>query len=351
MTMSGFSYTIVPSREVSDRVDSALKGIAGELAGLRLPGLVCVALGGGYGRGEGGVLHTPDGDRLYNDLDFFVFSEGAGLRQRRRIDAETGRLASEWSGILGVDVDFCRVKEVGELRRVAGTLMYQELLRGWRPVWGSGDLRDWIPGLEPSEVPFSEAARLLLNRGMGLIFAGERLLTGRDDPDFIVRNMNKAVLGSGDALLLAAGAYSWSGCRRREMFPEFARGAGLPEEFAAAYGDAWRYKAEPRPELPPDPLARWRGCRRMFLAAVETVAGAGASVSEVCAGLRRRARGERSVMNLLRRLKHRYGRRFLGRAFDVPTVSLLGRLYRELAASDGYFRCPSDLYGLWTEFN
>ena len=299
--MDGISYTLIPSSEISERVDSVLKGIAEELDKLRLPGLVCVALGGGYGRGEGGVLRTPQGDRLYNDLDFFVFSDGAGAGERRGIDAETARMASERSGELGIDVDFCRVRNVAELRRVAGTLMYQELLRGWRPVWGRGNLRDWIPEREASELPFSEAARLLLNRGMGLVFAGEYLLAGRDAPDFIMRNMNKAVLGSCDAMLLAAGKYCWNGCLRREIFPDFAGEAGLPVDFAAAYEDAWCWKAEPRPELPPDPLARWRECRRMFLTAVETVAGAGASVRDVCAGLRRRGRGERSFGNLLRR--------------------------------------------------
>lgn len=351
--MGEFSYTIIPSPDVAGRVDSALKGIAGALDRLRLPGLACVVLGGGYGRGEGGVLHTPDGDRLYNDLDFFVFSRGAGARARRRIDAETAGLAAEWSGILGVDVDFCRVKDAGRLRGVAGTLMYQELLRGWRPVWGRGELRDWIPETDAQAMPFSEAARLLLNRGMGLVFAGERLSDGADDPDFIVRNMNKAVMGSGDGMLLAAGEYNWSGGRRREIFPEFARRSGLPDAFAAAYEAAWRYKAEPRPELPPEPSAVWRDCRRMFMTAVETVAGAGAgaSVSEVCAGLRRRGRGGRSFGNLLRCLKHRGGWRLLGMAFDAPVVSLLGRLYREMAAADGYFRCPADLYGLWKEFN
>lgn len=35
-----------------------------------------LALGGGYGRGEGGVLTTTAGDRPYNDLEFYVLVRG-----------------------------------------------------------------------------------------------------------------------------------------------------------------------------------------------------------------------------------------------------------------------------------
>ena len=39
--------------------------------------LEAVLLGGGYGRGEGGVLITQAGDQPYNDLEFYVFLRGA----------------------------------------------------------------------------------------------------------------------------------------------------------------------------------------------------------------------------------------------------------------------------------
>ena len=40
---------------------------------MRLPALAGVVLGGGYGRGEGGVKILPDGSRrLSNDIDFYA---------------------------------------------------------------------------------------------------------------------------------------------------------------------------------------------------------------------------------------------------------------------------------------
>ncbi len=35
-----------------------------------------LALGGGYGRGEGGVLKMPAGDQPYNDLEYYVLVRG-----------------------------------------------------------------------------------------------------------------------------------------------------------------------------------------------------------------------------------------------------------------------------------
>ena len=53
------------------RVSEAIKAIGGEIDSLRVPRLQGVVLGGGYGRGEGGVI----GGALSNDLDFFAVTE------------------------------------------------------------------------------------------------------------------------------------------------------------------------------------------------------------------------------------------------------------------------------------
>ena len=49
--------------------------------------LEAVVLGGGYGRGEGGVLKTEAGDRFYNDLEFYVFVQGPRLLNDARLFA------------------------------------------------------------------------------------------------------------------------------------------------------------------------------------------------------------------------------------------------------------------------
>ena len=346
-------YTAIPSPELAALLDRALPEIAAEIEAAAPPKLRAVVLGGGYGRGEGGVRHTAQGDRLYNDLDFFVFSSGADRAAAGRIDAELKKIAANWEKKLGIAVDFGPAKNLNSLKGVAKTLMYQELLRGWLPVWGRVELEQWLPALEPEALPFTEAARLLLNRGMGLVFAGEYLREGRNDPDFIVRNMNKAVLGAGDALLIADGRYRWRGAERVEEFAAYVRREKVPAEYAECYETAFRRKLEPDPVLPARPPAEWRRCRGFFLDAVQRVAGADntASPHDIAAGLSRRAKRERSLKNLLRWGRRTGLLRSPFAAFDAPVVTLLGRLYGELAAADRAPVCAPELRRLWEFFN
>lgn len=346
-------YTSVPDPEIKKLLDCVLPEIAGEIDTLRLPHLRAVILGGGYGRGEGGVLHTSSGSRLYNDLDFFVFSEGADVKNAGRINSALKELSDRWEKRLGIAVDFGPVKNLNSLRRVGHTLMFQELLRGWKPVWGNADLQKWIPHLDVSELPYSEAVRLLLNRGMGLAFAGEYLKKGRNDPDFIVRNMNKAILGGGDALLIASGRYCWSGRERVHAYAEYVRAAALPPEFTQLYEKAFRWKQEPEPVLPPDAAGAWKVCRNFYLDSVSLCAGisSNATVKAVTAGLHCRVRKERSLKNALRWVLRTRSLRSPLMLFDPPVVSVLGKLYAVLTETEDYVEIPDDLFRLWRIFN
>ena len=350
---SNTRYTLIPDAAVETALDSALKGIAGEIEALQLPKLHAVVLGGGYGRGEGGVRHTPGGGKLYNDLDFFVFSENADPHAAAQIDQALKKLAEPWEKKLGIAVDFGPVKNLDSLKSVSHTLMFQELLRGWKPVWGRADLEQWIPSLETAQLPYSEAVRLLLNRGMGLALAGNFLKEGKDDPDFIVRTMNKAVLGGGDALLIASGNYRWPGRDRVSAFADYVRRENLPQQYADSYEKAFQWKLEPDPVLPADPAGAWRKCRIFYLDSICLCAGVptGSSARTTAAGLHRRAGKERSLKNALRWLVRSKTPRRPGAFFDPPVVSVLSMLYAELGKTEAFADLPERLYQLWHIFN
>ena len=351
--MTEAAYTGVASRELAELLDGALASIGTDIRELSLPKLLAVVLGGGYGRGEGGVLRTQDGDRLYNDLDFFVFADGASRREALAIQDGLKGVSERWEKKLGIAVDFSPVKNVRSLCRVFQTLMYQELLRGWRLVCGTIDLGEWIPAIRPEELPFSEAVRLLLNRGMGLMFTAERLSEEMPDADFVMRNMNKAVLGCGEALLLAAGRYRWHGEERVQEFSCYARQHGISNEVVDRYEAAYRYKLEPQPVLPEKPWDMWRRYRSLFLETVRLVSGRDkdASVTEVCKGIREASRGESSLKNMLRWLVRSRSLRPLGEFFSPPVVTVLGRLYGEMSLNDGRTPYSSRLLALWKTFN
>lgn len=192
--------------------------------------LSAIVLGGSYGRGEGGCVRDRDGrSHPYNDLDFFVFTRRAGKRKRRQIDTTLAEIGRRYTQQLGIDVDFSRSRNIRTLRAVANTLMFQELRRGHRILYGTDAFLEYLPLLPFEELPAVEALRLLMNRGVGLLLALQKSATNPGEVEFIRRNYMKAVLGCGDALLLASGRYSASVRERRTNLAEWTAAPGTPE--------------------------------------------------------------------------------------------------------------------------
>jgi len=92
------------------------------------------------------------------------------------------------------------------------------LVMGHRLLWGNQSiLSDCEHHSFAERLPLSEATRLLMNRCSGLLFAKEQLQREPFKPqnaDFVKRNLAKAELALGDALLTVHGQFHWS-CRQR----------------------------------------------------------------------------------------------------------------------------------------
>lgn len=182
----------------------------------RLEGLI---LGGGYGRGEGGVLCTPNGDCPYNDLEFYVLLRGNLLRNRRRFQPILDRIAHHFSSQGGFEIEMTPLSRA-KLEHSPVTMFYYDLIAGHRWLIGDDTLLTRCQHHQAAnQIPLSEATRLLMNRCSGLLFAKERLLRPSftaKDADFVGRNLAKAQIAFGDALLAASGQYHWS-CRKRHQ--------------------------------------------------------------------------------------------------------------------------------------
>jgi hypothetical protein len=104
-----------------------------------------------------------------------------------------------------------------------------DLAAGHRILWG-GHSADLLAGLKlhrcAENIPQAEATRLLMNRCSGLLFARAELEQGYLTPsaaDFVRRNVAKAQLACGDALLTAHGRYHWSCRERHRRLADLAR--------------------------------------------------------------------------------------------------------------------------------
>ncbi|MCA9777002.1 MAG: hypothetical protein KC800_09810 [Candidatus Eremiobacteraeota bacterium] len=164
--------------------------------------LVCLVLGGGYGRGEGAVSLVKGREMPYNDLDLFLVVRNA----RRGVHLES--ISREFEYRLGIDVDFSRPLTPEAVWSLPHSLMWHDLLLGHRVLSGSPDfLTSNAPAQLKEPPPRGEAVRLLLNRGVGLLWADRvrRGLEPAPDQDFVRRNYFKAALAMGRAAFLARG--------------------------------------------------------------------------------------------------------------------------------------------------
>ena len=224
-----------------------------------------IYLGGSYGRGEGGVRQDAENGILYNDLDFFAFSRTTVPDAAKLLET----VAEKYEAELNVDVDFSRVMGVKDIKRNRCRLMMQELKRGYRLVCGEDLLAEYLPEIPADALPFSEACRLLLNRGMGLLFAREKLSNASSDTDFILRNIYKAILGSGDAMLIADGQYGWKIADRRQMIQD----SKLNESCKKLYAQAVDFKFSPSRNIAVDLPELLEKAQRFFDAALLDITG------------------------------------------------------------------------------
>ena len=190
-----------------------------------------ILLGGGYGRGEGGVLRTQDGDQPYNDMEFYVCLQDDERLNQWRYGKGLEVLGEELACEAGVEVEL-RLLSLAKLRRSPVSMFYYDLVAGHRWVLGTEELLDGCHHhARADHIPLCEATRLLMNRCSGLLFAQERLqgdALAPEDADFVGRNLAKAQLAFGDAVLAARGQYHWSCRRRHERLVRIAPSEDLP---------------------------------------------------------------------------------------------------------------------------
>lgn len=199
--------------------------------------LEAIVLAGGYGRGEGGVCRSADGDRPYNDLEFYVFLRGNRLWNQRRYVRFLGDLSDRLSRDAAVHIEL-KLDSLRRLRHSPVSMFSYDLVSRHRVVWpspGSSRAQSFFEGcdrhLNASQIPLSEATRLLFNRCTGLWLARELLRSGELMPgqrDFIGRNIAKLQLALGDVVLTAERAYHWSCLERRDRFQRLKSPHDLP---------------------------------------------------------------------------------------------------------------------------
>jgi hypothetical protein len=251
----GTIYARQASAEFNARLDGALQRLAGDVKRALGGNLIALVLGGGYGRGEGGVVRGEGVERAYNDLDLILV-----VRRKKAVPQDAlGEIRRDYEAELRVEVDFGRPLTPRDIRRWPRWLMWHDLLNGHVVLAGPPDvLRARAPAALQGALPPIEATRLLLNRGAGLLWAA-RVLRGVEDPpdsDFVRRNYFKCALALGDALLIAHGRFATPYGGRDLLLARLSADCAAVAALRVGplYGAALRFKFCPDelPDAPPD---------------------------------------------------------------------------------------------------
>ena len=257
-------FTIDGSDALESRLTELCEHVANGVREIIPPrALKALVLGGGYGRGQGGVLHLESGDAPYNDLEFYIFVRGNTVVNDGRYKKLLDEFGEKLSPTAGLHVEF-KITSAGKLRTGPVTMFSYDLVSGHRMILGDEKVFAGCEAHSSSKnIPVHEASRLLLNRCTGLLFAEtlfQKPALTPMDVDFIGRNVAKAQLAFGDALLTAHCEYHWNVERRQaalQLFepPKPMEWLQVVHEHHAAGAD---FKLHPRRAAPKGTNARAR---------------------------------------------------------------------------------------------
>lgn len=221
--------------------------------------LTSIALLGGFGRGEGGMLADASGElRAFNDYDLMVtVNEPIDEAPLHALGAQLARR---------LDIDFVDIGVAAPVHLAAAPheVFWYELREGHQILFGDPAPLAAIPRRDPATLPLVEATRLLVNRGLALLWARLDLEEARSGAAgltparrrFAVNAIWKSLLAAGDAVLIEAGRYHLSYPERVKRIAEcdipFAPGAA--PTFRAVHEAATRFKLFP--SIPEDPVSR-----------------------------------------------------------------------------------------------
>lgn len=249
-------FTVDGSQALENRIAHDLYAIReAVLPSVEKGNLLALVLGGGYGRGEGGVFVDNGEEKVYNDYDFFVIVSHCSFRRRRALMNDLAEVKALMEPQCGIHVDFSPAMSHKSLANCPYELMFMEAREGHHVVIGPNDIFETMPAFDTAHPPLEEGARLFMNRGVGLVLAKQKLdcdvLLSSSEHEFVVRNIRKAQLAMGDALLILRGCYSPSYIERLKRFRLLDLG-GVPygDKLTQYYEEALEFKLRPSHVVP-----------------------------------------------------------------------------------------------------
>ncbi|NQZ56963.1 MAG: hypothetical protein HRT88_05770 [Lentisphaeraceae bacterium] len=223
-------YTIYGSDQLHEQIDREIAIIQNALLkSFGVDFMESLVLMGGYGRGEGTVLLTGGKEQHFNDYDFFVVTrQKISSKQKEVLQC----LEKELSLEIGIEVDLYPVDKESFVHFPLSVMDYEMQAKSIIP-YGNQNILQEMPFYDVDKLPPEEGSRLLLNRGILLLYDKFALLRQESfsakEREKLIKYLFKALLAMGDSYLLANKTYDYSYSKKiawikkikKSPFPKF----------------------------------------------------------------------------------------------------------------------------------
>ena len=199
---------------------------------------------GGYGRGEGGVLSTPQGERLHNNMDLLLILRGRHARLKEHTMARLRAGMDDVEKAFEIGVDFTTQSE-SHLRRAPCLVMWYDMRCGHKTLAGDPDMVPGMSHFRRAAILPSDVRNLLVNRA-ALLLLNDFILDCHDGSELqrraMVKHVAKAIVGYGDAVLFFSGLYHWSYLEKRRRMRGLST---VSAQFRRLYDQASAFRLAP----------------------------------------------------------------------------------------------------------
>jgi len=207
------SYTVHRNPEIDETIERHMKIITNEVRQV-VTYVDSIILAGGFGRGEGTVRRSPNGEYLpMNDYDLYIFSDTVVPYDVHQ------NLSKRLRDKVGIDVEMKFIR-TSRLSFLIPDMFTFDLKSASRVIWGK-DLRSRIP-LKKKDVPLSAGLNTLFIETLALIesFEPNYLIQGipRDRVPRLSYICSKVFVEICNALSLLGNFYESYCSRRADLF-------------------------------------------------------------------------------------------------------------------------------------
>ena len=234
---TGSRYTLVEDNSAKEYVKNAVDNIRSiVIKALGTEPYRALILAGSYGRGEGGVIKASDGTwKLVNDIELYIIQDRPSGKEYSGLEKAIARQYHLYhADIKALNTSEIMFKDI--------TMSSYDLRFGSQVLAGDENVYNLMGDFRHSDMPVSEAAKLLINRGAGILlfFSLNNIMRLKDLDDDIRQNIKnqivKAGVAMGDCALVMRRAYNASYRKRMELFNEYERGnSPVYDEAAVAF--------------------------------------------------------------------------------------------------------------------